>query len=96
VSVVRGNVISPVRIVVRTRMAAHRPERTVGGTPGGCFWCARARRMVSRAPRSECRSKCRLEAVGYQPSAVSHAQNTAKSAKGLRYFSSTDIRPAGT
>jgi hypothetical protein len=38
--------------LVRTRVVAHRAARTVGGTPAGCFWCARAPRMESPAPVS--------------------------------------------
>ena len=97
-SVIRGITNSPVRFVVRTRMAAHRPVRTAAWTPAGCFWCAHTPRLVSRAPRSECRSKCRLgEAVGYQLSAVSrqpHGINreVAKSAKSLRCTPTSEFR----
>jgi hypothetical protein len=37
-------------MLVRTRVDAQRAARTAGGTPAGCFWCARAPRLVLRAP----------------------------------------------
>ena len=69
-------IMSPrVMFAVRTELGAHRPARTVAGTPAGCFWCAHTPRMVSRAPAGKCRmqsEECRMtEAVSSQPSAFS-------------------------